>query len=64
MGDAEKGKDDDKKEFNLLYADEYILTEIEKKFILACEHGDVSTVKRLGLLFSPKIFKNSKNILF
>lgn len=48
MSDAERGDEGEKatKEFNLLYADEYILTDIEKKFILACEHGDVSTVKR------------------
>lgn len=49
MADAENAKDDGEKatrEFNLLYADEYILTDIEKKFILSCEHGDVSTVKR------------------
>lgn len=50
MGDPETGKSEgDKaaKEFNLLYADEYILTDIEKRFILSCEHGDISTVKRL-----------------
>lgn len=49
MSDTEAGKGDgdrQSKEFNLLYADEYVLTDIEKKFILACEHGDVSTVKR------------------
>lgn len=56
MGDPEKGAEKVNKELGLLDEDEYILSEIEKKFILACEHGDVSTVNRfVGFCISSNL---------
>ncbi|TMW53463.1 hypothetical protein DOY81_001461 [Sarcophaga bullata] len=42
--DAEKGKKDEEN-YNIQFADEYVLTDIEKSFILACERGDISGAK-------------------
>lgn len=42
--DAEKGKKEDEN-YNIQFADEYVLTDIEKSFILACERGDISGAK-------------------
>lgn len=42
--DAEKGENKDQN-YNIQFADEYVLSEVEKSFILACERGDISSVK-------------------
>ncbi|KAM7359756.1 transient receptor potential protein-like isoform 2-T2 [Cochliomyia hominivorax] len=44
--DAEKGKNEEEN-YNIQFGDEYILSEIEKSFILACERGDISGVKAI-----------------
>nr|CAB02410.1 Trp protein [Calliphora vicina] len=42
--DPEKGKNEEEN-YNIQFADEYVLTETEKTFILACERGDIASVK-------------------
>lgn len=40
--DIEKAPDDN---YNIQFDDDYALTDLEKKFLLACERGDISGAK-------------------
>jgi len=45
MTDAEKAAGS-RLDYDLMMAEEYILSEVEKNFILACERGDLPGVKK------------------
>lgn len=44
--DAEKAAGS-RLDYDLMMAEEYILSDVEKNFILACERGDLPGVKKL-----------------
>lgn len=44
-GDPEKGYG--QADYDVIMAEEYVLSEVEKNFILAGERGDISGVKKL-----------------
>ncbi|KAM7361813.1 transient receptor potential protein-like isoform 1-T4 [Cochliomyia hominivorax] len=57
--DPEKGNTDEEN-YNINFGDETVLTEEEKKFILACEHGDIAGAK--AIIDSNKDFPDRFNI--
>lgn len=48
-------------DYDLMMAEEYILSDVEKNFILSCERGDLPGVKKWGFL--PMASSNSANMI-
>ncbi|KNC32158.1 Transient receptor potential protein [Lucilia cuprina] len=57
--DPEKGKNEEEN-YNIQFADEYVLSDVEKSFLLACERGDIAGVK--AIIEENKPFPDKFNI--